>query len=79
MKKEDAVKRIRDKRTVLAIAVLLLIVAIILCVAAVRQNVGKKAPGMAELMTESLKESGFSYLPGGEYELEKPAEATAQL
>lgn len=84
MKKEDTVKVIKDKRILIGIAALLLIIVIILCVAAVRQNAarqnaGRRSGGMAALMSESLENSGFSYLPGDKRELEKAAEAAAEF
>lgn len=66
MKKEDTVKTVKDKRILAGIAAFLLLIAAILCVAAVRQNTGRRAGGMASAMAESLKNSGFSYLPGEE-------------
>ena len=66
MKKEDTVKTVKDKRILAGIAAFLLLIAAILCVAAVRQNTGRRAGGMASAMVESLKNSGFSYLPGEE-------------
>ena len=78
MKKEDTVKIVKDKRILAGIAAFLLLIAVILCVAAVRQNAGRRAGGMASVMTESLKNSGFSYLPGEKRELEKAAEAAAE-
>ena len=79
MKKEDTVKTVKDKRILAGIAAFLLLIAAILCVAAVRQNTGRRAGGMASAMVESLKNSGFSYLPGEERELEKAAEAAAEF
>lgn len=79
MKKEDTVKTVKDKRILAGIAAFLLLIAAILCVAAVRQNTGRRAGGMASAMAESLKNSGFSYLPGEERELEKAAEAAAEF
>ena len=79
MKKEDTVKAGKDKRLLAGTAALLLLVAAILCVAAVRQNAGRRAGSMASMLTESLENSGFSYLPGEKRELEKAAEAAAEF
>ena len=79
MKKEDAIKIVKDKRILAGIAALLILVAVILCVAAVRQNAGRRTGGMAAVMMESLENSGFSWLPGEKRELEQAAEAAAEF
>ena len=72
MKKEDAIKIVKDKRILAGIAALLILVAVILCVAAVRQNAGRRTGGMAAVMMESLENSGFSWLPGEKREIGRP-------
>ena len=79
MKKDDAIKVVKDKRILAGIAALLVLVVVILCVAAVKQNTGRRAGGMASMMMESLENSGFSWLPGEKRELEKAAEAAAEF
>ena len=75
MKKEDAVKIVRDKRILACIALLLVLIIAALCAAALKQNAGRRAGGMASLMADSLENSGFSWLPSERRELEKAAEA----
>ena len=79
MKKEDTIKIVKDKKILAGIAALLLLVAAILCVAAVKQNVGRRTGGMASLLAEQMENSGFSYLPGEKRELEMVAEAAAEF
>ena len=79
MKKDDAIKMMKDKRILAGIAALLVLVVVVLCVAAVRQNTGRRIGGMAPMMMESLENSGFSWLPGEKRELEKAAEAAAEF
>ena len=79
MKKDDAIKVVKDKRILAGIAALFVLVVVILCVAAVKQNTGRRAGGMASMMMESLENSGFSWLPGEKRELEKAAEAAAEF
>ena len=79
MKKEDTIKIVKDKKILAGIAALLLLVAVILCVAAVKQNVGRRTGGMASLLAEQMENSGFSYLPGEKRELETVAEAAAEF
>ncbi|HJD31852.1 MAG TPA: hypothetical protein H9912_07920 [Candidatus Eisenbergiella stercorigallinarum] len=79
MKKEDTAKNGKDKKILAGIAAFLLLVAVILCVAAVRQNTGQRGRGMASMLTERLENSGFSYLPGDHGELERAAEAAVEF
>ena len=79
MKKEDTAKNGKDKKILAGIAAFLLLVAAILCVAAVRQNTGQRGRGMASMLTERLENSGFSYLPGDHGELERAAEAAVEF
>ena len=79
MKKEDKIKLMKDKRILAGIAALLLLVVVILCLAAVKRSGGQRAAGMAAMMTESLENSGFSYLPGERRALEAAAEAAAEF
>ena len=79
MKKEDSVKIIKDKRILACIALLLVLIAAALCAAALKQNAGRRAVGMASLMADRLEQSEFSWLPSERRELEKAAEAAAEF
>ena len=79
MKKEDSVKIIKDKRILVCIALLLVLIAAALCAAALKQNAGRRAVGMASLMADRLEQSEFSWLPSERRELEKAAEAAAEF